>query len=378
MPKRPTVPGSLYQIRGRWYWAVRLPGEPKRRARPLVPEGSRFATRRRHVADEIARRIWHRTTFHPEGGSEDETVSGLVGWYLAYAREYYRGSRQVEHIERSAVPLLDLYPTLAAADVGTREFAAVRQRMLDDGVSRRTINQRVQVLQLMFRRAEAHGRVPPGTWHHLQTLEPLKRGRGGTEERAPVGPADEHHVHLVMSYAPPTICAMIHLQLLTGMRSDELCRMRPCDVDRGGDVWLYRVVEHKTAHRGKRRVVLIGPWGQWVLGNLPDCADDEYYFKPAEAMVERGRKPGRTVAERYDRRTYYRAVEYAAKVARKAHPDLPHIHPNQLRHAHATTVEREASERAAQQMLGHSSPKTTRIYVERHLGDAMAWVRESG
>ena len=53
-----TLPGSLYQKNGRWWWKVRLPGETKTRARALKPEGSRYAATDRQEAEEVARAMW--------------------------------------------------------------------------------------------------------------------------------------------------------------------------------------------------------------------------------------------------------------------------------------------------------------------------------
>jgi len=53
-----TLPGSLYQKNGRWWWRIRLPGETKTRARALKPEGSRCAATDRQEAEEIAREMW--------------------------------------------------------------------------------------------------------------------------------------------------------------------------------------------------------------------------------------------------------------------------------------------------------------------------------
>jgi hypothetical protein len=57
-PARVTLPGSLYQKNGRWWWKVDLPGEDKPTARPLKPDGSRCATTDYQEAEEIARDMW--------------------------------------------------------------------------------------------------------------------------------------------------------------------------------------------------------------------------------------------------------------------------------------------------------------------------------
>lgn len=38
---------------------------------------------------------------------------------------------------------------------------------------------------------------------------------------------------------------MIEVQRLAGMRSDEVCRMRPADIDTPGTVWVYRPTRFK-------------------------------------------------------------------------------------------------------------------------------------
>ncbi len=35
------------------------------------------------------------------------------------------------------------------------------------------------------------------------------------------------------------------------MRPAELCILRPADIDRSGDVWVYRPSDHKTQHHGR-------------------------------------------------------------------------------------------------------------------------------
>jgi integrase len=43
--------------------------------------------------------------------------------------------------------------------------------------------------------------------------------------------------------------AMAQLQLHTGMGPGEVCRLRLADLDRTGDVWLYRPARHKSGYK---------------------------------------------------------------------------------------------------------------------------------
>jgi hypothetical protein len=48
---------------------------------------------------------------------------------------------------------------------------------------------------------------------------------------------------------------MVEFQRLTGCRPGEACVVRREDIDTGGTVWLYKPKHHKTAWRGKSRVI---------------------------------------------------------------------------------------------------------------------------
>jgi site-specific recombinase XerC len=53
-------------------------------------------------------------------------------------------------------------------------------------------------------------------------------------------------------------------------------------------------------------------------------------------------------------------------------------HPNQLRHAAATRVRREAGLEAAQVVLGHARADVTQVYAERDLDRAREVMRAIG
>lgn len=75
-----------------------------------------------------------------------------------------------------------------------------------------------------------------------------------------------------MNAVTPVVAGMMQVQLLTGMRSGELCRLRPCDIDRSGNIWIYQPkavdqnqYDHKTAYLGTKKIITIGPKAQKVL-----------------------------------------------------------------------------------------------------------------
>jgi len=228
-------------------------------------------------------------------------------------------------------------------------------------------------------------------------------------------------VEAVQPFVSRQVWAMIQLQLLTGARAGELTRMRPCDIDRSGDVWVYQPQEHKTAHHGFARRIYLGPKAQELLSPFLLRDSQAYCFCPTEAVDEwrreafknritplsQGNGPGTNrkespkwrPGERYKTDTYRCAIARACDRAfpppfplakrcdetvikwrkrltkvykvellawRKAH----RWHPHQLRHAYATHVRKDFGLEVAQILLGHSKADVTQIYAERDMDRA--------
>src|SRR5262249_23287517 len=154
------------------------------------------------------------------------------------------------------------------------------------------------------------------------------------------------------------------------------------DLDTGDPVWLYRPGSdrgrhgaHKTAWRGKNRVVAIGPRGQAVLRPWLRADPAEYLFQPREARAHfhaqrrrrrrapltprpAGRRPKKSPRKapgaRYTSASYARAVGAACAKA-----GVPRWSPNRLRHTFATEVRRRFGLEAAQAALGHERADVT-------------------
>src|SRR5207248_821919 len=91
-------------------------------------------------------------------------------------------------------------------------------------------------------------------------------------------------VNATLPYLLPQVRGMVEIQLLTGMRPGEVRIMRACDLDTTGAVWLYRPAHHKTRHKGKERVVAIGPRGQEIVKPFLSLDTQAYLFSPKDAI----------------------------------------------------------------------------------------------
>jgi integrase len=169
--------------------------------------------------------------------------------------------------------------------------------------------------------------------------------------------------------------------------------MRACDLDTSGAVWLYRPAHHKTAWRGKERIIALGPRAQSVVRPFLTLDTEAYLFSPARALAERAArrrdqrktkvqpsqrdrrkaKPKRRPRDFYTNLAYLTAVRRACRKA-----GVPHWHPNQLRHNFASLTRRQYGLEAAQVVLGHSRADVTQVYAERDLTLALKVATEVG
>jgi site-specific recombinase XerD len=161
-----------------------------------------------------------------------------------------------------------LYGQTPAAEFGPKKLAAVRQKMVEDGLSRGVVNRSIDRVRRVFKWATAEELIPVTVYQGLRTLAGLRAGRTEAPDHEPVKPVDPVHVEKSLTHLNRHVCAMVELQRLTGMRPGEVCRLKMDEVDRSGALWLYRPVRHKSAHHGKDRVIPLGPRARAVIASF--------------------------------------------------------------------------------------------------------------
>jgi integrase len=377
------------------------------------------------------------------------TVNELILAFYNHAVQHYRRddgtyTSEVREFKLALKPLRALYGTLSAVEFGPLKLKAVRQWMVNarlclvtsfqDGsswrgwvpeacvrqnagpnnrweaqrkgkwlpaevvgrkqaLSRGVINQRIGRLVRVFKWAVAEEMVPEGVWRALTTVRGLEKDRSPARETEPVKPVAEALVYETLPHVLPPVRAMVELQMLTGMRPGEVCVVRACDLDTTGDVWLYRPARHKTRHKGKERIIAIGPRGQQVIKPFLTPNPQAYLFSPRDSIAHfraeqrarrktkvqpsqadrRKKRPRKGPGEHYVTTSFARAIATACKKA-----GLPHWHPHQIRHTHATEVRRRFGIEAAQVTLGHAGADVTQVYAERDMTLATKVAKQMG
>src|SRR5215468_9487386 len=142
------------------------------------------------------------------------------------------------------------------------------------------------MVKRIFKWGVAEELVPPAVYQALATVIGLQKGRTSAHETEPVGPVKDAVVEATLRHLNRHVRGLVEFQRLTGCRPGEACRVRRCDIDVTGTVWLYKPLRHKTAWKGKSRAIAIGPKAQALLKEYftPDIGD--YLFSPRRAVEE--------------------------------------------------------------------------------------------
>ena len=218
------------------------------------------------------------------------TVAELIQQYRRHAEQYYRGpdgkrTCEVENVRKACRIVRTLYGDSLAKDFGPLALQAVRGVFIDKGYCRTSINRDIGRIKLMFKWGVSRELLPPSVFQGLATVGGLRIGRSGAKESEPVKPVPQAFIDAALQHVPPTVAALINLQLLTAARPGELLSMRTCDLDMSGRIWTFTPASHKNAHRGHRRTIYLGPQAQAVVQPFLKTDLQAFIFSPREAVA---------------------------------------------------------------------------------------------
>ncbi len=322
-----------------------LPGEKRRKNVALRLPGRKMAlpeSEGRNLAESIAWRVWEKASSKkvlPVGDTLESCIASFDGW----AAEYYRrtdgsGTGEAYNCEIALRLLRQRYGRMPIDDITYHNIIDARDALIESGLTRETVNQRVAIWKRFFSWALDNRHCSARTKSEVWAVDALKRGRSKAKETDPVLPVSHLHVKQSIVHARKVIRDMVAVQELTGMRPGELCDMKAGEIEKMGAVHLYRPKLHKTIHKGKPRVIVIGPRAWKVLE--PYIASEIVFQTPSGTY--------------WNVTNYGKAIRYATRAARKAGVEMPDWNPNQLRHACGTRVRRKFGVAAARAVLGHT------------------------
>jgi len=332
------------------------------------------------------------------------TVSLLA---VEYAKAKYRlpsGKQKNEwaQIQRTLREVRANYGDLLASDFGPLKFEEFRSILISRGLAKHTVKRYSNYVKKMYQRGVKLELISVELYQRLEAVGPVEMPYKPPKKILPV---DLDIVRQTQRELTSVVSDMVEIQLLTAMRPNEVCNLRPCDIDRSGDIWLYEPPSHKTMHHGKGRCIPLGPKAQSVLSRYLNRDPQAFCFSPSDAYHEHfeNRRSNRVTPEgcgngprprkqksfspNYDHGSYRRAVQRAAARAFPMPSDIDPVKwkskyiwsPNQLRHSTATHARKNFDLETSQVILGHSSKQTTeRYYAEADLSKAVKYAQKFG
>lgn len=129
-----------------------------------------------------------------------------------------------------------------------------------------------------FRWLSRMGLIESDLYSRILLVDPLKYG--DAREPADIQPVPLEHVIAIKRHVSPLVYGMIQVQYLCGMRPGDVCRLRFCEIDTSGEVWIYKPTRHKTARFGKKLLKAIPKPAQRIILQYRPSNDDEYVFQP--------------------------------------------------------------------------------------------------
>ena len=281
------------------------------------------------------------------------TVEQLAVRYLSWIENRYREATR--HVVRSTVKALrEEFGRFRCTAFDAPCLIRLQDRLIERKLSRKYVNEVVNQVKRIFRWALVRKYVVADQVLEMTSVENLKRGQSQAQERGPIRPVSNEDIERTLAHLPNSVADLVRFQRLTACRPGEARSLRPCDVDRSGEVWIYRPAHHKTEHFGKMREIPLGPRVQKLL--LPRL------LRPENAYCFSSDSEGK---RSYTKDTYARAISRGCIKA-----GVDHWHPNQIRHTAATEIRRQFGLEAAQVALGHAHAAVTQIYAERNLTKA--------
>lgn len=391
MPPKPTTDPQKYHVPGQG-WRVKIAGRAYRLGRDEV-EAER---RRRELVGRWLSSGASSTNVHQVTAVGEETVAGAIAEFLDRGLRRSINRRNRIRYRDALLFVAELYGDSPASQFGALELKRVRAAMgkrrarpkcSESGdvagrlLSRKYINQMVGCIKTAWDWLASERLVPAARSQELRSVKSWAEGDGG-EERPDILPAPAADIDAVLPHLNPVVAAMVRLQTLTGMRPNEVRRMKrreistcatevlhppnalPTAAVSVGDVlvWVYAPSEHKTRRKGKPRLIVLGPACQPILMPfLTAAGPDDFLFRPVEAAGGRVVLGGKPVAAGYSETSYAHAIRRACLRA-----GVKPWRPGQLRHGVATDLFAD-DPLGAMATLGHGHLQMTQYYAAANL-----------
>lgn len=139
----------------------------------------------------------------PSAPQSDITVMELAAGFLRYAKQRYRKHGRPTGTADNFKPILAMlrtkYGHTRAADFGALALKAIQYALIQEGQSRRYINDNIQRICQIFRWAASEQLISPLVHQGLATVDSLRKDVSGARETEPIQPVDDDVVEATLA-----------------------------------------------------------------------------------------------------------------------------------------------------------------------------------
>lgn len=344
-------------------WTRTFPAYPRRPhstglARVIVHGKTLYLGK--HNSPESWRRYQQIRTAYDAGVTDPGMTLGDVckRFFDEYVDVRFAHNKDERDVFRAAIDrTVKLFGPWPAAGFSPACYDTLRKAMQKQGLASTTIAHYLRRVRVMLRWAAQLHLVAPQVIYLIESAPSLPSADVRKPEQ--VKGVSDADFQATLQFISPKVRDMLLIQRMTGMRPGEIRLMRASEVDTSTDIWVYSPSRHKTAHRGKTRIVGLNREAMRIL---------EQHLKQARpgghVFVSSAGLPFTT-----DR--LCQIVKAACKRA-----GVPQWSPNQLRHAFAAEVDAKLGRLSTSKLMGHAKPDTTALYVDRDLKEIVRLTQE--
>jgi integrase len=233
MPKRNIPNYRLHKATGQGF--VELGG----RRFYLGKYGSKAS--REEYERRVAEYLTNGRKLPPTGTKAGITCQELAIHFLEWAEEYFMNQpRSFAHIRKAMEFLVKHYGREPVDNFAPMSLVFVQKKLVEHGYARPVVNKYVGFIKRAFKHGAKFGWVNAQTSYALQVVDNLKKGRTKAHEYRDIKPIDTDDFEKTLAELPKRLADMARVQRLCVMRPQDVCNLRLVDIDRTGDVWLYR------------------------------------------------------------------------------------------------------------------------------------------
>lgn len=281
--------------------------------------------------------------------------------YQAFCELRYSKDNCAAH-KRTIVGFSSIFPDLSTRDIKCRHLEEFQLELCKRKIVSNTVNDYMARLKKIFVWGVRQEHMRQSVLGFFDLIDRVDESWSGIQRTEKVKPLPDELIDPILADVPKTVADLIRFQLLTACRPSEARLLRFCEIQISDGVWLYTPAQHKTSHRGKTRVIPIGPRAQQIIEPHQGRDPNSYVFHSGDPAYP------------YKKDSYSRSIRRACE--RLGFEE--HWTPNQLRHTAATRIRNEFGIETAQVILGHSHLRTTEIYAAKNLGLAEKFARKFG